>query len=266
MARFVQWLDAVISATAWEIETPKSYGAFHILFTLIGFGLCFLCAWWLRKADEKTNRRLLLGIGIFLVVCEVYKQLFYSLYMAENTYVWWIFPFQLCSVPMYLCILAPLLKPGKLQTGMYNFMMMYNLVGGAIAFAEPSGLMHPYVTLTAHALIWHMLIVFIGLYLNFSGRGGHSKKDYWSATVTFLGLCLMAFAINLLLRDVSGGSVNMFYVGPSNSPLAIFKTISEKFGWYVSTVLYIPVVCLGAYLFFLPTYLYHKRKQVAMAK
>jgi hypothetical protein len=43
----------------------------------------------------------------------------------------------------------------------------------------------------------------------------------------------------------------MFFVGPSNSSLAVFSWISETFGWYVSTLLYIPSVCLGAYLFFL---------------
>ena len=182
-------------------------------------------------------------------------QLFYSLYLSDNQYVWWIFPFQLCSIPMYLCLIAPLLKPGKLQKFMYKFMAIYNLLGGAIAFTEPSGLFHPYWTLTWHALIWHMLIVFVGLYLTFSGRGGCEISDYWSATKTSLVLCVIAFGINLLFRDVSDGSINMFFIGPSNSSIVVFKQISEHFGWYFSTALYIPAVCLGAYLCFLPNYL-----------
>ena len=134
---------------------------------------------------------------------------------------------------------------------MYDFMMLYNLLGGAISFAEPSGLLHPYLTLTVHALLWHMSLVFVGLYLILSGRGKPEMPNYKSATKMFLALCLVAFCINLLFRDVSKGSINMFFVGPSNSSIVVFKQISEAFGWYVSTAVYIPAVCLGTYLLML---------------
>lgn len=261
MQQFITQLDQLIGATAWEMETPKAYSLFHILFVVVGFSLCAILAWKLRNVSEKGNRVILLSVGIFLLISEIYKQLFYCFYLSNNTYVWWIFPFQLCSVPMYLCLLAPLLKPGKIQKGMYSFMMVYNLLGGAIAFAEPSGLFHPYWTLTAHALVWHMMIVFVGLYLIFSGRGGRSISDYWSATRTFLALCAIAFIINLVFRDVSDGTINMFFIGPSNSSLVVFKQIAEYFGWYVSTALYIPAVCFGAYLCFLPVYLSNRNKE-----
>ena len=266
MQQFYQWLDLLFTSTAWEMVRPKAYGPFHLLFMLIGFAVCALAAWRFRNASERTNRVVLLSVGVFLLLSEIYKQLFYYFFMNDNTYAWWIFPFQLCSIPMYLCIIAPLLKPGKVQKAMYSFMMIYNLLGGAIAFAEPSGLLHSYWTLTIHALIWHMLLVFVGLYLCFSNRGGHTIKDYRLATVTFLILCAVAFSINLIFWNVSDGSINMFFVGPNNSPLIVFKQISEYFGWYVSTALYIPAVCLGAYLCFLPTYIYHKRKQADTLK
>lgn len=254
MKHFIQQFDSLIGATAWEMAIPKAYGLFHVSFVFLGFFLCAFFAWKLRKASDKTNRVILLSVGIFLLISEIYKQLFYFFYLSDNSYVWWIFPFQLCSIPMYFCLIAPLLKPCKLQKGMYSFMMVYNLLGGAIAFAEPSGLFHPYKTLTIHALIWHMLIVFVGLYLAFSGKGGKNKSDYWSATKTFLVLCVIAFCINLIFRDISNGSINMFFIGPSNSSIIVFKQISEHFGWYVSTAVYIPAVCLGAYLCFLPIY------------
>jgi hypothetical protein len=52
----------------------------------------------------------------------------------------------------------------------------------------------------------------------------------------------------------------MFFVGPKNSSLAVFKEISQKFGWYISTLLYIPTVCLGAFLVYLPAHYYYKHK------
>jgi len=259
MATLVDQLDKLMEITAWEMVTPKAYGPFHLLFMLFGFTLCVLLAWKLRHATEKTGRVLIFCIGVFLAVCELYKQLFYALYLSDNSYVWWIFPFQLCSVPMYLCLIAPLLKKGPVQQGMYSFMSIYNLLGGAIAFIEPSGLTHPYWTLTLHAFTWHMLLVFIGLFLTFSGKGGHTLRDYRRATITFLCMCVVAFAINLCFWKVSDGTINMFFLGPKDSSLIVFSYIAKRFGWYFSTALYIPAVCFGAYLCFLPNYLIHKR-------
>ena len=64
-----------------------------------------------------------------------------------------IFLFQLCSVPMYLCLLLPLLQTawhGRIARAFYTFLQDYGLLGGVMALAEPSGLMHPYWTLTLH--------------------------------------------------------------------------------------------------------------------
>ena len=253
-------LEHMICATAWTMTPPAAYGPFHLGFTFVGFALSVFFAYRLRKLGDKGNRIFLLCCGLFLLATEVYKQLFYYYFIGQRSYQWWIFPFQLCSVPMYLCIIAPLLKPGKLQKGMYNFMMIYNLLGGFMAFVEPSGIVHEYWTLTFHAFIWHMMLVFVGLYLAFSNRAGKTMADYKAASITFIGLSAIAFCINLIFRKASDGTINMFFVGPSNSPLIVFNWISETFGWYVSTLLYLPVVCLGAFLFFLPFHLHAKKK------
>lgn len=249
------WLKQLITATAWEMEKPKAYGPFHLIFTFVGIAICVFLAIKLRNVSERGNRIVLFGTGAFLIITEIYKQLFYYYYIGNESYQWWIFPFQLCSVPMYLCIIAAFLKPGKVQNGMYHFMTTYNLLGGLMAFIEPSGIVHEYWTLTIHAFLWHMTLIFIGLYLIASGRLANKKKDYISATIVFLHLAAMAFCINLIFWEVSGGSINMFFVGPRNSSLIVFKQISERFGWYVSTVLYIPVVCLGALIVFHITHL-----------
>ena len=257
----MSFLKHFIEATAWTMEKPKAYGAFHLIFTFVGLAVCILLAYVLRKTGKRGNRIVLTSVGVFLLLTEIYKQLFYCYHIGEGSYQWWIFPFQLCSVPMYLCLIAPLLKPCKLSHGMYSFMMNYNLLGGFMAFVEPSGIVHGYWTLTLHAFIWHMLLVFVGLYIGFSGRGGWETKDYWMATKTFLGLCVVAFAINLLFWDVSEGTINMFFLGPKDSSLAVFKDIAKNFGWYVSTALYIPAVCLGSYIFFVPFHCYWKKRQ-----
>lgn len=261
------WLDEWITSTAWEMTPPPAYGAFHLTFTFFGIFLCILLARLFRRADDRQNKWILCGAGVFLMLTEVYKQLFYYFYMEEQAYNFGIFPFQLCSVPMYLCVIAPFLPAGRLRDGMYHFMTTVNLLGGFMAFIEPSGITHSYWTLTLHAYVWHMSLIFIGFYLIASGRGATTWQHYRSACVTFLVLCCVAFAINCALWEVSGGDINMFFVGPRNSSLLVFKQISERFGWYISTLLYIPVVCLGAAIVFYPVHRYFsKRKGAATAK
>ena len=64
-------------------------------------------------------------------------------------------------------------------------------------------------------------------------------------------LCAAAFCINLIFYAPSGGTINMFFVGPADSTLIFCKDIAARFGWYVSTLLYVPAVCFGAYIVYL---------------
>ncbi len=256
----VEMLDAFFESVAFPMEPIPAYGAFHILYTLIGFALCGFAAWKLRHVSDRTAGRILFGLGLLLAVSEAFKQLFYYFVMKDNCYSWGDFPFQLCSIPMYMCLIVPWLKPGKLQRGMYSFMVLYNLLGGAISFTEPSGLLLDHWFLTVHALVWHMLLVFVGLFICISGRGGSRKSDYKGATWTFIALCGIAFCLNCFVQLVLGESMNMFFVGPGDSPIVVFKQFSQWFGWYVNTPIYIFAVCLGAYLVFVLIYWLQNRE------
>jgi len=249
MNNFVEKLTELLDKTHWQMEVPKSYGAFHLTVMILGFCLCFFTAYLLRNKSEKEVKRILLTIGIVLAVCEVYKQLMYKLVICpDKLYNWGAFPFHLCSVPMYLCLIIPFLKKGVIQQTMYDFIMTYSLLSGFVAFLEPSGLLHKQVTMTAHSLTWHLVLVFLGALMAFTGLGGVTKINFKRATVMWLVLCAAAFLINCIHWNVSDGKLNMFFVGPRNSSLIICKQISEMFGWYVSTILYVPAVSVGAWV------------------
>ena len=60
--------------------------------------------------ERRQTDSLLFLCGLILALTEVYKQLF--IYYIENNgrYDWWYFPFQLCSIPMYLGLLILLFR------------------------------------------------------------------------------------------------------------------------------------------------------------
>ena len=100
-------LDAIFESMAWPMERIPSYGPFHILYTLLGFAVCGLTAWKLRRVSDRTAGAILFGLGLLLITSEVFKQLFNFFVLEDNRYCWGEFPFQLCSVPMYLCLIVP---------------------------------------------------------------------------------------------------------------------------------------------------------------
>ena len=246
-----EWLTMLLGKTAWQMTPPRAYGTFHLLFMLLGFSACVIAALAMRRVSARKYNRLVFAIGIFLVLSEFYKQLFYTFYLEGGEYQWWIFPFQLCSIPMYACLVLPFLKKGKLRRAITGFLCTFNLLGGFLTFFEPSGISHPYWTLTLHAYLWHMLLVFLGFSLLARGEGCRSAAEFRLAVYTFLVLCAAAFCINLIFYAPSGGTINMFFVGPADSTLIFCKDIAARFGWYVSTLLYVPAVCFGAYIVYL---------------
>jgi len=240
----------LLEISCWPMERPQAYGCFHICFMLIGFELCAILAWIFKDLGEKGSR-ILLGIcGGVLLISELYKQLLYGFCVGEAGYDWSVLPFQLCSLPMYLCIISAFMSDGPLRRALYSFMGFFNLLGGAISFFEPSGLLHSYWTLTLHSCIWHMMLVFVGLWLCISGKAGREKRDYFAAVRLFLIFSVLAFCINLALRKIGGGAVNMFFLGPTPNPIIVFSWIAEHIGWAAATAVYIPAVCFGSYIVF----------------
>ena len=102
--------------TAWEMEKPAGYDLFHILMTLGLLAVTILGAWLLRNTNEKQNRIVLGSVGGFLLLTEVYKIAFHMTVNPYNWGFWGAFPFQLCSVPMYLSLFCAFCTNKKLNS------------------------------------------------------------------------------------------------------------------------------------------------------
>ena len=265
-------IQKFLQMTAWPMTPPRPYSPFHILLSLagIGFALClslFLArnpapisknqSRWGRKSqgpdsipasDRREGRALrrLFFCGIFLAVSEVYKQLFLTLVVHPGVYDWWYFPFQLCSVPMYLCLLLPLL-PERGRQITCTFLQDFSLLGGFLALAEPSGLMHPYITLTLHGFFWHFTLIFIGATCSLSGLSLRKPAGFLSSLPLFLGCCLAALAINWAAGPET--NIAMFYLSPYYpSQQVVFHQIALAVGIFWGNVIYVAAAALGGFV------------------
>lgn len=215
-----------------------------LLFTFIGIPVAVWLAFCLRRLPQNLRIRLLFAVGILLSASEIYKQFFLYYIVNGQNYDWWYFPFQLCSLPMYLCLLLPLVGTHMRQI-FCTFMYSYNLLGAFMVFVEPDGLMHPYWTLTLHSFLWHILLIFVGFFIAFSGLAKPGKRAFGDATRLFLICCGIATVITVCSHPY--GNADMFYITPyyPTSQL-VFSQISSAVGILPGNLIYIASIMLGA--------------------
>ncbi len=262
MNRIITWLRM----TAWTMEPPAPYSFFHIAVTAAGVAAAVLLALRLERPaaagrpDAGVFRvsRILFACGILLAAGELYKQLFLY-YVVFGTYNWWYFPFQLCSIPMYLCLLAPVLRRNdRIFRAVCTFLQDFGLLGGVMALAEPSGLLHPYWTLTMHGLIWHILLVFIGLVLTFSQIPDRTVRGYLATLPMLAVFCAVATVINV----ATGGAADMFYISPFYPVTqVVFYELSLRLGTGAGICIYLACLCTGGWLCHLLARRLHMRIQ-----
>lgn len=233
-------------ALAVEMTPPTAYGTVHIIVLIVGLSVAVSAAWLLRKIGDRKNNIFMLIFAGVLIVSEIFKQTFLYYVLCNKSICWGEFPFQMCSLPMYLCPLVVFTKNERLRRAAYAFMTCFNILGGFAGAFEPSGVFHEYTVLTVHAVVWHFSLIFLGCYLIFSRRGTYEKESLIDAIKLFVLFCFIAFVINTLIGITVGDTVNMFFVGPNPSPIIVFDKVANKFGWVASTVIYIPIVSLAA--------------------
>ena len=106
--------------------------------------------------------------GIIMLSSEIWKQFALTFTLGGGSYNWWYFPFQLCSIPMYILLAYPWLRHKNARLTILAFLMCYCLLGGIAVFADTSGLHYPLPALTIHSYLWHILLIIIGFTAGFT--------------------------------------------------------------------------------------------------
>lgn len=245
----------LLNMTAWRMDAPPLFGVFHIavsaLTAVIAVAAALLFA--RRSNSQHSICRVLTATGWILAVLEVYKQLFLYFVVNGGAFDFWFFPFQLCSIPMYLCILLPFVKEQMRDTFM-TFMGGYAFVSAVATLVYPEDILRSYVTLTAHGFIWHGLLLFISMLIFLTGSAGDGAHDLLSAAGLFAALSAIAIFINIVAEPVMPviradypavvhDWTAMFYLNPFHiSPQPVVGTVQEAAGIPAGLLLYALVI------------------------
>lgn len=200
--------------------------------------------------NKKDTDRVIIIFGIVLLLMEIWKQLMIWKVEFGGSYEIWYFPFQLCSMPMYLCLMYAALAGHKsterFRAEILTFIRDYGFLGGIMALIVHDGLIHPgYAALTAHGFIWHVLMLVLSLYITFNGLALPGISGFVSTLPLFLILSSMAEIINVIFHEL--GDCDMFYISPyHNSSQIVFRDIDAITGRPLGIIIYLISMCIGA--------------------
>jgi hypothetical protein len=256
-------IEKIMKATIYPIDRPEAYGLYHILFMIISLVIIITFCYLMRKNNDKTFRIVLISMGSFLILTEIYKQLYYLYAIGVDGYDWDILPFQLCSVPMYISVIAGCMKKCKVRDCILEYLVTIGFLGGIMAYVEPSGILHDDLFKLLHSSIWHAMLIWIALYILFTKNANFRIKDYTKALIILAGVVIVATTLNLVFKDKASVGFNMCYISPfRNTPLAVFKDFDVFFknllgdypGRIISIIIYLIGVSLGGFVIYLVSY------------
>lgn len=238
---------------------------------VFGIIISIISAWFCSRFSPAAHQKLLIALSIFFTGSEIGKQiLLYN--WNHHSYIWWYFPFQLCSMPLYLLPAALMLRNSscsRLRQALFTFLADFGTLSGIFVFADTTGMHYQLPILTVHSYLWHFLMIFTGILLGLSPEFANSaaldtssdlpettannlhkplyglKPRFFDACMVFLSGAGIATIINTLFHHYS--SINMFYISPWEPVTqAVFRDIAGITGNNICHIIYLTVIVAGA--------------------
>lgn len=250
-----------------KMTEPTMYGWFHIMFLILLILSIIIVKLKFNKLDNKSIKKVLLVYSIICLSFEVYKQINFSFnYDLVHTwwdYQWYAFPFQFCSTPMYVALLASLTKNEKVEKACYTFLATYGLIAGISVMLYPSTVFIETIGINIQTMVHHGLMVFIGMFLLINNQIKYNLKSLSSGMIVFVICVIIALGIDIstYYLNIDGG-LKMFFISPFyESSLPVFSIIYKKVNYIIFLILYILIFTFGAYMVLLISKLLKGKKQ-----
>lgn len=227
------------------MEEPSSFGLFHIVMVL---SLSIFNIYLVKR--KKNNKELtVLVLSLILLVLEILKQIYYSYNIDTNiwNYRWFVFPFQYCSIPMYLGVLAYFIKSEKIKNYMYIYIATYGLLGGLATLIYPEGVFTDTIFMNLQTFIHHGFQVVMGVYILSFRDIKFNRKNIINCFILFMIIFIMAMSMNIASYYLSiDGGLEMFFVSPFHK--CILPILSEiyEFNYFIFLIVYILIALLGS--------------------
>jgi len=220
----MNFFERILYLLQADMESPVSYGVWHICFLLLTVAASAFAVWRFRDASEKTLRRVLLTVWVVLVALEVYKQLVYSLSVSDQTaswsYQWYAFPFQFCSTPLYVLPFAIFPRSERVRSAVMSFLATFSLFGGLAVMAYPGDVFISMIGINVQTMVHHGSQLVLGALMVAWNRRSMDKVFFARGVTVFAMLASVAMLLNigvhaaLAAAGMGDTTFNMFFISP----------------------------------------------------
>ena len=243
----MEFFYAFLSLLDTKMAVPALYGPFHVFFIVTsifcGFSLSKHCT----NKGETFIRRFLLIESLLITVLEIYKQINFSFHVNGSQinfdYQWYAFPFQFCSTPMYIGLLAAVVKRKSLHMRLCSYLTTYALFAGICVMAYPATVFIDTVGINIQTMICHGSMITVGIVLLRTGYMNATLKTVIQALPVFLVLVLVAIGMNEIAYQtglLETETFNMFFISPYCSPeLPVYSQIQGIVPFPFSVLVYV---------------------------
>ena len=227
-----------------RMTTPEPYGPFHLVSLALLIALCVFLIAKFRRADEKTVRRILLAYSVLCLVLELYKQINFSFGYEDGItfhYQWYAFPFQFCSVPMYVALIAALARNRSVHTACCTFLATFGMIAGLLVMIYPGDIYTPVIGIDIQTTLHHGLQAIIGLWLLVSGHTAHKPREIVRGLCIFFTAAGIALVMDVIAHfAIPESGFNMFFISPyAPSTLPVYSLIYPQVPYIVFLLLYL---------------------------
>ena len=257
-------LKSIFSFLKSDMETPKPYGWFHIMFLMLSFIFIFILYKKRNKYNEK-QLKLVLGIyGIISFILELLKQLSWAYDIDTNTwsYSWYSAPFQLCTMPIYISLICLFLKKSKIRDYLLSFLCFYTILGSIATMIMPNSCFVKDILVNIHTMYLHCGSFVLSIYLLIN-EIKPTKQNIIGSFKIFIICVLLALTLDISfykLGFIGNNTFNMFYISPYyESSLPVFNIIYNKLPYILFLSIYIITLTIGSLIVFFITKQIKKR-------
>lgn len=178
---------------------PGLFGVEHLIFVILALVLIFVLVFFSVRKDINMDKVLKVSFW-FLLILEILKIIWNLTLRSDVTFSDWI-PLYFCSIVIYALFMASYFK-GKVKEAGLAFLFHGGIIGGVIYFICPNTclLVHPFWhILTFHALIYHVMAIYLGLIIVIKKIYTPSIKSMLGYLFLTYGVSLVAYITNLIL-------------------------------------------------------------------
>jgi hypothetical protein len=236
------------------MTVPKPYGIFHLVFFALSIIIAIILCATQKNGDDKRVRRVVFITAVIVTVLEIYKQINYSFSYGDAIkfdYQWYAFPWQFCSMPMYVGLLTGLFRRGRVHNALCAFLATYSIFAGICVMIYPNDVFTGAIGINIQTMICHGSMITVGIYLLYTEYVKLSHKTILGAMSVFASAVTLAVIFNEIVyhSGIAGGETfNMFFVSPHFEPsLPVYSSVQAVVAYPWCLIIYIAAFSAAAY-------------------